>query len=530
MPESFSSNGNGAVQSIPGGALPVAAQQRETGALRQLSQRIFSFPVMLAFMLAVLAFISVRSRFDDPDMWWHLKMGEIMWTTHSIPVHDIFSYTTNHQATVPQEWLGEVSIYLAYMLGGYSGLMLWMCILASAIVIAGYALCTAYGGNVKVAFAGAILIWFFSTIGLSIRPQMLGYLLLIAELFLIHLGRTRNPRWFLCLPILFVLWINCHASFFLGIVVAGIYAASSFVHFEAGSLVAPRWDPGCRRMLAIGLAISAAALFLNPDGIHQVVYPVNTLLHQHIQMASVQEWQSTPISDPRGIALLLVLLGSFMTVVLRHSELYFDELLILAAATWLGLSHERTLFAFGILAAPILCRQIAGLWDNYERDKDPHWLNAAMMAGSLLAMFLAFPSTQNLHAQVERYSPVGAVGYIKSHHLAGPMLNDYTYGGYLIWAAPEYPVFVDGRGDPFEDSGVLLEFGQWAMLQADPQALLRKYRINFCLLQADAPTVQVLKLLPGWQNVYSDDHSVIFVRRGAAAGAGQTSPSAAGKS
>jgi hypothetical protein len=77
---------------------------------------------------------------------------------------------------------------------------------------------------------------------------------------------------------------------------------------------------------------------------------------------------------------------------------------------------------------------------------------------------------------------------------------------------------------------VLLEFGEWATLQADPQALLRKYGINFCLLQADTPTVQVLKLLPEWQNVYSDDHSVIFVRRGAATGAGQRSPSAAGKS
>ena len=530
MSEPFSSITNEAVHSIQGAALPVAEHQRGTGALRQILKRIFSFPVMLAFMLAVLAVISVRLRFDDPDLWWHLKIGEIIWTTHSIPLHDIFSYTTNHQATVPQEWLGELSIYFAYKLGGYSGLMLWMCIFASAIFIAGYALCTTYGGNLKVAFAGAILIWFFSTIGLSIRPQMIGYLLLIVELFLIHLGRTRNPRWFLCLPILFVLWINCHASFFLGIVVAVIYLASSFVHFEAGSLLAPRWDSARRRMLTIGLVISGAALFLNPDGIHQVAYPVNTLLHQHIQMASVQEWQPTQISDPRGIALLVVLLGSFMTVVLRNSELYFEELLILAAATWLGLSHERTLFAFGILAAPILCRQIAGLWESYERDKDPHWLNAAMMAASLLAMFLAFPSAGDLHAQVQRISPVGAVTYIKSHHLAGPMLNDYTYGGYLIWTMPEHPVFVDGRGDPFEDSGVLLEFGEWAMLQADPQALLRKYKINFCLLDTGAPMVQVLKLLPEWKDVYSDDHSVIFVRRGAAAGADQTSTSGAGKS
>ncbi|MGH9589524.1 MAG: hypothetical protein ACRD25_03980, partial [Terracidiphilus sp.] len=440
-------------------------------------------------------------------------------TTHTIPTHDVFSYTTNHQATVPQEWLGEVSLYLAYKMGGYSGLMLWMCILASAIFIAGFGLCASYGGNVKVAFVGAILIWLFSTIGLSARPQMIGYLFLILELFLIHLGRTRSPRWFLCLPVLFAIWINCHASFFLGIVVAGIFLAASLVHFEAGSLVAPRWDEARRRMLAIGLALSVGALFLNPGGIHQVIYPVNTMLRQHVQLTNVQEWLPTAISDPRGLAVLLILLCSFMTVVLRRAELYFDEFLILAAATWLGMSHQRTLFAFGILAAPVLCRQIAGLWDNYDRDKDPHWLNAAMMAGALLTMYFSFPGAQDLQAQVETRSPVKAVAYIESHHLAGPMLNDYTDGGYLIWAAPDHPVFIDGRGDPFEETGVLLEFGQWATLQVDPRALLQKYKIRFCLLETGSPIIQVLKLLPEWKEVYSDSNSVIFARRDAAGAA-----------
>lgn len=496
-----------------GSSVAVAVQPERDGAFRYLLQRIFSFPVMLAFMLAVLAVFTVRKRFDDPDMWWHMKMGEVIWTTHVIPTHDVFSYTTNHHATVPQEWLGQVSLFLAYKLGGYSGLMLWMSIFAAAIFIAGYALCAAYGGNVKIAFMGGVIVWLFSTVGLSLRPQMIGYLLLIVELILIHLGRTRSPRWFLCLPILFALWINCHASFFLGLVVAGIFLVSSFVHFEAGSVVARRWDPARRRMLIVGLAVSVGALFLNPDGIHQVLYPLNTMLHQHIQLAVVQEWQPTQISDPRGVALLLVLLGSFMTVVLRGAEFYFDELLILVAATWLGMSHERTLFAFGILVAPVLCRQVAGHWDGYERDRDPHWLNAVFMAGSLLVMYFAFPSVQKLQANVEANSPVGAVAYMKSHHLAGPMLNDYTDGGYLIWAAPEYPDFIDGRGDPFEETGVLLEFGQWAELQTDPKDLLRKYKINFCLLGAGSPVVQVLKLLPGWKEVYSDNQSVIFLRR-----------------
>jgi hypothetical protein len=29
-------------------------------------------------------------------------------------------------------------------------------------------------------------------------------------------------------------------------------------------------------------------------------------------------------------------------------------------------------------------------------------------------------------------------------------LNGYIFGGYLIWAAAEDPVFVDGRADVFE--------------------------------------------------------------------------------
>jgi hypothetical protein len=33
-------------------------------------------------------------------------------------------------------------------------------------------------------------------------------------------------------------------------------------------------------------------------------------------------------------------------------------------------------------------------------------------------------------------------------------LNDYIFGGYLIWAAPEYRAFVDGRADVFECTGL----------------------------------------------------------------------------
>jgi hypothetical protein len=467
---------------------------------------------MLAGLLVLLAVLTVRGRFDDPDLWWHLKMGQIIWTTHSIPARDLFSYTTNHQALIPQEWLAEVSIYCAYLWGGYSGLMLWFCVFTAALLVAGYGLCWFYSGNAKVAFAGALIIWFFGTIGFAIRPQMIFYILFVAELLIIHAGRIRNPRWFLLLPIVFILWINCHASFILGILLAGIYVFGSFFEFEMGSLVSHRWDPQRRRTLIWALALSVAGLFLNPGGIKQIFYPFDTLMNMHLLMANVEEWAPLQLTEARGMGLMAVLLCSFLLVIIRRSEFFLDELLLLGLGTWLAAGHIRMLIVFGILAAPVLSRQLANSWEGYDIEKDRIWPNAVFIGISLLAAFLAFPGRKNLEAQVDAQSPVKAVAYIKANHLSGPMLNDYPFGGYLIWAAPEHPVMMDGRTDLYEWSGFLGEYGKWATLETDPNVLLEKYKVNFCLLTLQSRMARILPLLHEWKKVYSDNNSVIFVR------------------
>lgn len=492
-------------------ATAVVAERAVNPARIPVFRRVFSFPVMLAGLLVVLAVLSVRSRFDDPDMWWHLKSGEIIWSTRAIPTTDLFSYTTNHHAYIPHEWLSQVLIYGAYRAGGYQGLMLWLCLFTSGLLIAGYVLCSLYSGNSKVGFLGALILWFFSTVGLAIRPQMIGYLLLVVELLLIHMGRTRSARWFLGLPLLFAVWVNCHGSFFLGLILAGIFLFSSFFHFRMGSLVSVRWDPDRRRMLAVALALSVAALFLNPIGVQQILYPLNTLLHQSVGLSSVQEWQPLQITSGRGIGLLGLLGCIFLLGIVRRSELHWDELLLLALGTWLAASHERMLFVFGILAAPIVSRLLSTSWEGYDPEQDRPWPNAVFLTASLLICFWAFPSRQDLTGQVDQQSPAKAVEFMKTHHLSGRMLNEYVYGGYLIWAAPEQPVFVDGRADVFEWTGVLEEYGKWATLQSDPATLLDKYGIDFCLLTSQSPMVRVLPLLH-WKIVYSDNTSVIFTR------------------
>jgi hypothetical protein len=488
-----------------------ALQPKSASSPAQLLRLIFSFPVALVCLLLPLTVLTLRSRFSDPDMWWHLKMGEIIWTTHHIPTIDLFSYTARHHTWIPHEWLSQLTIFTAYRAGGYSGLMAWLCILSAVLLVAGYALCSSYSGNSKVAFLGVLVIWLFATVGFAVRPQMIGYVLLIVELLLLHLGRTRNPRWFWTLPPLFALWVNCHGSFFIGMVIAVLTYAVSFIGFQAGSLISAKWDPARRKSLAWCLALSVAALFMNPVGMSQILYPIDTMLHQPIGLSQVQEWQPLQVTDARAVPLLLLFLCIFLLVLVRRSELQLQELVFLVMGTWLALSHQRMLFVFGILIAPILSRLLSDLWENYDAERDRPLLNAIFIAVSLVVGVLAFPSQRVLARQVEAANPVKAVNFLKEHHVGGHMLNEYVYGGYLIWAAPEYPVFVDGRADVFEWTGVLSDFGKWATLESNPRELLEKYRVDFCLMSREAPMARVLPLI-GWKPIYSDDLSVIFTR------------------
>ena len=105
---------------------------------RSVLRAFFSFPMAMAALLVVITTCTVRGRLSDPDLWWHLKTGELIWRTHSIPHFDVFSFTVAGHPWTAQEWLSEVIIYGAYRVAGYSGLMAWLFVLAAAVVLGGY--------------------------------------------------------------------------------------------------------------------------------------------------------------------------------------------------------------------------------------------------------------------------------------------------------------------------------------------------------------------------------------------------------
>jgi len=479
--------------------------------------RFLSFRSALAALFVVLAVMTVRARFNDPDMWWHLKLGQIVAATHHIPQFDTLSYTTGHHHTIPHEWLSQLFIYAAYAVHGYSGLMLWECVLTSAILVAGFYLCTIYGGDAKIAFLGTLSIWAFGTVGYAIRPQLVGYLLLTCELIFLHLGRTRNPRWFLLLPPLFAIWINCHGSFCLGMAVLAVTAFTDVANLRIPGFAAGSAQPWSRRWLPWIFAASGLALFLNPNGLEQILFPFSIMLNAHVNLDNIQEWRHLAIQNGRTWVFIFEIACFAGLIFLRRARLTLAEFIVLAYAALESIQHERLIFPFGILAAPVLCRLLATQQRPQQEDQQRPLLNAALIVVALLVVWRAFPSAQDLNKQVEASSPVQATQFIQQHRLAGPLINNYDFGGYLIWSAPEYPVFVDGRGDIFEWTGVLGAYGEWIMGRSPARQLLDAYHINICLLSPNAAVVSEIKRLPEWKQVYADPIALVFQRTSGAA-------------
>jgi hypothetical protein len=94
-------------------------------------------------------------------------------------------------------------------------------------------------------------------------------------------------------------------------------------------------------------------------------------------------------------------------------------------------------------------------------------------------------------------------------------LNDYAFGGYLIWRLyPTYHVYVDGRadlyGDDFLSTYVAVYNGE-----RDPQAFLKDNGINTVFLSPSSGLTTLLRMLTvqgSWKLEYEDGRAVIFVR------------------
>jgi hypothetical protein len=503
------------VTSYPEGALPPErALARPRTAIVALLSRVFSFPVLLGVLLIAGVFGTGREFTIDPDSWWHIKTGEIILSTHRWPTTDPYSFTVAGQPWLSYEWGGDVVLAAAARLAGLQGLDAVLILLAAAVMIGLYCLATLCAGNSKAAFVASATLLALVVPSFNLRPQMLGYLFLILTLIALERFRQHKPTALWFLPLVFLVWINTHGSWIIGLGVVATYWLGGLLNFRAGGLEAVPWKPSERRRISFVFLLCLCALPVTPYGARLSTYPFEVALSTPVSKLSILEWQPMPFNQVGGKLFLGLLLAFLLAQVMARFTWRLEQLTLFVFGAAMATIHVRFVLLFVPFFAPLLATILARWIPAYDRQKDRYALNAVMIAAAIVGMIHYFPSQTDLWKKAAQSFPVKAVEYLDQHPVPEPMFNSYGFGGYLVWSRwPEHKVFIDGRSELYEYGGVLHDYMQVLDIRPPALAILRVYGIRSCLLDRDESLVTVLSALPEWQKVYSDNRSVLFVRR-----------------
>jgi hypothetical protein len=499
---------------------PLGGESRSSRPLTQpglfagasIPQVLSSFAFMLGVCLVCRVYYALRSFDVDPDLWWHIKIGQSILATHRWPITDPYSFTAAGQHWRAYEWLGDIIFAAVYRIGGLRGLGALLIVLGSLFALALYYYTTIRCNNPKAGFlATAVLINLVNVFNL--RPQMLAYLYLVLTLIVLERFRQGKRGEIWLLPLLMVVWINTHGLWIIGLGTIGAYLASGLMTVRVGGLETQLWNAPDRRQLSLVFLLSVTAIFITPYGAGLATLPFQ-MNSSPVGLANVQEWQPMVFNLPGDKLFLYLILGFLLVQVLARLKWRLEELGLFLFGAMMAFLHLRFLPLFAVFFAPIFAVILARWLPRYDRAKEIYALNAAVIVSLLGAMVWYFPSQSDYSNIVDRNLPVAAVRYLDTHSVPVPMYNRYEFGGYLLWArGPEHKVFIDGRGELYEPVGILSDYIRLANFNPGSLEILQKYNIQSCLLSPGDALSTVLTALPDWKTVFSDDHSVLFVRR-----------------
>jgi len=485
--------------------------------LRQsLLKKAFSFPAMLAGLLMAAVFVPLRDFNVDPGIWWHMKVGEAILATHHWPTADTYSFTVHGAPWVAYEWLGEVLLAWAYRAGGLRGLLALDLAMGAAILLALYALASQRSRNSKAGFVACGLLLALTIVFFTLRPQMLGDLFLILTLIVLERFRQGHTRTLWLLPPLFMLWVNTHASFVAGLFAIAVYGLCGLVEIRWGGLESVRWTAAQRLNLGLALLASVIGLVFTPYGPKLAGFPLDMAVSHPMITAGITEWQPLPFNVQFGKLFLLLVVGFLLAQIVYRFPWQLAEMTPLLCGMVAACLHVRFLQVFVPFCAPLLAVMLSRWIRPYEAGKDKFALNAILMTAIVVGVVRFFPSRAQLEQRAAQHWPVKAVEYLERHSVPQPLYNNYAYGGYLIHELDgRYKVFIDGRAELYERTGILADYASISEVRANALALLWAYNVQSCLIERGEALATLLAASSEWQKVYADDMSVLFVRRGA---------------
>ncbi|MGA3316934.1 MAG: hypothetical protein ABSC64_10915 [Candidatus Korobacteraceae bacterium] len=461
------------------------------------------------FVLAAVIFRYSPRGFAEPDIWWHLRNAAYLFQHHSFPQVDTYSFGAAGSPRLNYEWLSEIAFLLGFDAGGLQALLAVYFAVFTLIYIGVYYRSCRGGASCLNASLTTLLAILLGVVSIGPRVLLFGWLCMVGLLLVLdHFQRTGKGLWLL--PPLFALWINLHGSWIFGMAVLGLTIAAGLLDGEWGLVVARRWSPQELKKLLLALAASLAALFVNPFGYTLVRYPFDFLFRQQTNMQYIAEWHSVDFQKRSGQLALIMILALLATTLFSRHKWKLAEVLLVAFALGTALPHVRLLFFAGLIVAPMLAPRLK-LFPPYQREHDQPWLNAGIMAAVVGAMLFLFPSAAYLQRKVDAEFPTAALQFMQQQHLNGRIFNDYPWGGYMEWYAPELKPLIDTRTDIFIYNGV---FDDYLRVTANdhPFQILDKYRIDYVLLSPQRPLTYLLEHSGSWRPIYTDKVATLLER------------------
>src|SRR5579863_807994 len=217
---------------------------------------------ILFYGLLLWTFLSLCYPLYDTDFWWHLKTGEWILENGTVPQVDLYTFTADDKTDwIDLHWGFQILITVLFRLGGVKLVILVKAAVVTATVAIGW---STSGRTLPVWLKTAL--WIPPVICISgrsdVRPEMLSLLFLALWLWIATRVESR-PRLIWLLPVLQLVWVNCHALFVLGLVVGASYVidciAREFAHGQWG-MEPPARHPSAKAIVRAGGLVVLACL------------------------------------------------------------------------------------------------------------------------------------------------------------------------------------------------------------------------------------------------------------------------------
>lgn len=480
--------------------------------------------LLFCSIFLTLFFSGAAKLLTDVDTGYHIRAGEYIARTLSIPRLDIFSFHTPRLPWTAHEWLSEVIMAAIHHLLGLTGVVAFFALLLAGTTAALFKILRSYGTDILLATVMTALVFLSSQIHWLARPHVFSFLLMVCWHHLLESWLRGGANRLYLLPALMLLWVNLHGGFLGGFILLGAYLAGALIALFQLPLPARGAQRKKAGQLCLIIAACLVASLANPYGYRILLFPFQLVSNSYL-MDHVSEFLSPDFHDLMPFKYLLLLLIAVFA--LSGKTVRATELILILLFTNMALYSARYIPLFALIVAPILTRQSdqAGspfgdrLRDLFEKRSqniarmDARATGYLWPAAALLIVAVAAGSGKVEHSFDETTKPVAAVEFLMRERIAGNMFNNDEFGDYLIYRSyPLYPVFFDGRSDMY-GVGKMKEYYNVINFQPGWELIFDKYRITWVFFDTDSNFSRYLLKDKNWVLIYADKVASIFVKK-----------------